>query len=232
MLLIIYTFVALALGFAVCLVAGRDRAWVLQAAYAGTVVACLITAAKLVEAPGGVVVSVAIGLYSMSFLLTDFLSEIHGKAAAFRAVGMGILVQLLTVFAIYFSVAIEPAAFWQEPNEAFREALGTAPRIMAASITAFVVAQSLDVTVFHFIKKKMHDRLLFVRNNLSTFAGQTADTIVFYTIAFIGVPGVNLLELIIVTCLVKYAIAVLDTPFLYAARRLVTGHWSTPLTEG
>ena len=152
----------------------------------------------------------------MTFLLTDFLGEVHSKAFALRAVYMGIIAELVFIFAIGLSIYVPAAPFW-ENQEAFVRVLGTAPRIMVASITAFVAAQLLDVTVFDLLKKKMSGRLLVIRNNVSTILGQTTDSIVFYTIAFWGVVP-NLLELIIVTCLVKYIIAAADTPFLYLAR--------------
>jgi uncharacterized PurR-regulated membrane protein YhhQ (DUF165 family) len=186
-------------GMVICIIAGKKHAWVVQVSYAATVVACLATAAKISPIVPDVFVSVAIGLYSMTFLLTDFLGEVF-------------------IFAIALSIYVPAAPFW-ENQEAFVRVLGTAPRIMVASITALVAAQLLDVTVFDWLKKKMSGRLLVIRNNVSTILGQTTDSVVFYTIAFWGVVP-NLLELLAVTCLVKYLIAAADTPFLYLARHV------------
>ncbi len=218
-MLIIYTLTSLLLGTVICIAAGKERPWLIQAAYAATVVASLITAAKLAPIVDGIFVSVAVGLYSMSFLLTDFLGEVHGKRYALRAVYTGIVAELVVIFSVYFSIAVEPAPFW-ENQEAFSAVFGAAPRIMIASIAAFVAAQLVDVTVFDILRKRMDGRWLGVRNNASTFAGQTLDSVIFYTIAFWGVVP-ELSKLIVVTCLVKYAIAVLDTPFLYFARAVV-----------
>lgn len=215
-MLVLYCILSLIIGTIICIIAGKKRAWVVQVAYAGTVVACLATAAKISPIVPGVFVSVAIGLYSMTFLLTDFLGEVHNKAVALRALYMGIIAELVFMFAISLSVYVPAAPFW-ENQEAFLSVFGTAPRIMIASITAFVVAQLLDVTIFDWLKKRMSGRLLAIRNNVSTLLGQTADSVVFYTIAFWGIVP-NLLELIVVTCLVKYIIAAADTPFLYLAR--------------
>lgn len=216
-MLILYSLAALCLATAVCMVARKKHVWVVQVAYAATVVACIVTAAKLSSVFDGVVVSVAIGLYSATFLLTDYLGEVIGKPAALRAVYMGIIAELILIFAVYFSIAVEPAPFWIENQEAYRTVLGGAPRIMLASVTAFVAAQLLDITVFDFLKQRFDGRHLALRNNLSTFLGQTTDSVVFYTIAFWGIVP-NLLELIVVTCLVKYVIAAVDTPFLFLTR--------------
>ena len=181
---------------------------------------CLVTASKLTPLSEGIVVSVAIGLYSMSFLLTDFLGEIYGKKQALRAVYMAIFGAIIYVFAAQFSVATEPAAYYGFQS-AYATVLGTAPRLVIASIAAFIVAQLCDVLVFDKLKEVTNGRFLFLRNNLSTLVGQTLDTIIFYLIAFWGIVP-NILELIVVTILVKVAIAIADTPFLYAAKNIVS----------
>ena len=218
-MLILYCLVSLLVGTAVCMVAQKKHPWIVQVSYAATVVGCVITAAKISTIAPGVYVSVAIGLYSMTFLLTDFLGEVYNKATAMRAVYMGLIAELLVIFAVYFSIAVPAAPFWAN-GERYAEVLGAAPRIMVASVLAFVTAQVLDVSVFDWLKKRTSGKHLLLRNNMSTVVGQTTDSIVFYTVAFWGkVP--NLLELIVVTCLVKYVIAAVDTPFLYFAR-----HWA------
>jgi len=217
-IVILYTLASLVVGFLLCVIAGKSRAWLLQAAYVAVLLSCLVTAAKLAPIQGTVVVSVAIGLYSMSFLLTDYLGEVYGKKEALKAVLMAVVAALILVFAIKFSIWATPAEYYQD-QDAFAQILGTAPRILIASIAAFVVAQLVDVHIFDWLKAKTEGRYLALRNNVSTFAGQTLDTVIFYTIAFIGVVP-NILELIIVTCIVKYLIAAIDTPFLYLAKRI------------
>jgi uncharacterized integral membrane protein (TIGR00697 family) len=176
----------------------------------------MITAGKISPIVDGVYVSVAIGLYSMTFLLTDFIGEVHSKKEALQAVYMGILAELLVLLAINLSMHVSPAPFW-EHQEAFETTFKMAPRIMLASITAFVTAQLMDVTIFDILKKRSNGKYLALRNNASTFVGQTLDSIIFYTVAFYGViPG--LWKLIITTCIIKYIIALVDTPFVYLAR--------------
>lgn len=215
-MLIIYCLVSLVVGTVICMIAGRKHPWIVQVAYAAVVMACLITAPKLSPIVPGVFVSVAVGLYSMTFLLTDFLSEVYGKAYALRAIYMGILAEILLMLVVVFSIKVPAAPFW-ENQEAFKLVLGATPRIMIASISAFVVAQILDVTIFDWLKKKFAGRFLALRNNCSTFIGQTTDSIIFYTIAFWGLVP-NVLELILVTVLIKFIIAAADTPFIYFAR--------------
>lgn len=219
-MLIAYILGALVIGGVICVAVGGTRPWIAQAAFAGVVVASVVTAAKLVTVTEGVVVSVAIGLYSISFLLTDYLGEIFGRREALKALLMGIVAQVIFLFAVVFSVAIDPVPFWSDNQSAYAAVLGATPRIVAASMLAFVCAQLCDITTFDWLKRRTKGKLLFVRNNASTLVGQTVDTVIFYTVAFYGVPGVDLLPLIAVTLVVKVAIAVLDTPVLYFAVNL------------
>ncbi len=213
--IIIYIIVSLFTAMAICIAARNGRAWLAQVAYAAFVVACLITAGKLVNLKDGLVVSVAVGLYSATFLLTDFLSEAYGKAAATRAVIMGIVAELLVMMAIYFAIWVPAASFW--PNQAALEAtLGSTARIMAASIAAFVAAQFSDVYIYHWIMDRTNKRFMWLRNNVATIIAQGIDSVVFYSVAFAGVVP-NLAKLILVTWAVKIVIALTDTPFLYAA---------------
>jgi queuosine precursor transporter len=216
--IVIYIFASLIAATVVCIASKNSRAWLLQVAYAALVVACLITASKLVVIREGFVVSVAIGLYSATFLLTDYLSEVYGKAEATRAIIMGMVAELLVMMAICFAIWIPPAQFWQ--NQAAMEAiLGSTPRIMIASISAFVAAQFADVYIYHWIMDRTGKRMMWLRNNTGTIIAQGIDSVVFYSVAFAGVVP-NLGKLILVTWVIKIVIALIDTPFLYAACRI------------
>ena len=213
----LYIIISLVVATALCMIAGRRRPWVAQIGFAAIITGSFITAPKIAPIVGGVFVSASIGLYSASFLLADFLVEVYSRKHALRAVYMGLISELLVLFAVLMTLGVPSAPFWKDQN-AWVTTFGVAPRIMVASLSAFLAAQFLDVMVFARLKKRHKRRLLFVRNNLSTIASQTVDSIVFYPIAFLGTPGVDLFSLIAVACVVKYAIAVLETPFLYLSR--------------
>ena len=219
-MLILYIFGSLILGTIVCL-SSKKEIWIAQITFASAIVCSIVTASKispLYNSTG--YVSVAIGLYSMTFLITDYLGEIHGKQAALRAVYMGFIAAIISVGIFYVTILMPSAPFWQS-QAAYEEVFGTAPRILAASLIAVFAAQYLDVIVFHYLKKRSNEKHLYIRNNASTFISQTTDSLIFYTIAFYGVmSNSQLLNLILLTCLVKYAIAILDTPFLYFIRHM------------
>jgi uncharacterized PurR-regulated membrane protein YhhQ (DUF165 family) len=130
-------------------------------------------------------------VYPVTFLLTDVLGENYSKQEVLKVVLWGIVIAIIPTIMI---------ADW---------------RIALGSITAFVISQTLDVTIFHYIKKRA-ERLWWLRNNVSTIVSQAFDTIIFFTVAFAWVlPAGAIVKMIIGDYMVKIVMALLDTPFFY-----------------
>jgi hypothetical protein len=181
-----------------------------------TVIANLI-AFKLVSF-GPFVVPSAVIAYSTTFLITDILSEFYGKRMALKAVYSGLIANVLMILIVFIAISWSPAPFMREEQLfAFNSVFGFAPRVVLASLIAFVISQHHDVIAFHFWKRKTEGKHLWFRNNASTMVSQLMDTAIFITIAFYGLPGAILLNMILGQYLVKVLIALLDTPFIYFA---------------
>ncbi|MCS7121358.1 MAG: queuosine precursor transporter [Archaeoglobaceae archaeon] len=164
--------------------------------------------------------------YSATFLLTDFLTEVAGKEYAKRAVFAGFLANILTVIVVFEALIQRPFAMSSEEVDAFNKVLGFAPRIILASIVAFIVAQTHDVYAFHFWKKITKNRFLWLRNNASTVVSQAIDTVLFITIAFYGlIPNDVLVAMILTQYLIKVLIALIDTPFMYLSVWIFEKSW-------
>ncbi len=173
------------------------------------VIAYKIVLVSYIPVPAGVIV------YASTFLVTDMLCEIYGKSYAKRAVIAGLVANVVAIVSIYIAINWKAAPFMGlEDVEAFNKVLGLAPRIVLASILAYVVSQTHDVYAYHFWKRVTKGRYLWLRNNASTMVSQAIDTIVFITVAFYGVYPI--VDLIKGQYLIKVVIAALDTPFLYA----------------
>jgi uncharacterized integral membrane protein (TIGR00697 family) len=98
---------------------------------------------------------------------------------------------------------------------------GFMPRIALGSLAAYLVSQMHDIWIFHIIKERTGGKHLWLRNNLSTMSSQLLDSLVFCSIAFLGLFPMNVWwEIVISTYVIKLAVAALDTPFMYLARRL------------
>ena len=188
----------------------------LNGIFLATVIVSNIVAAKVVSF-GGLVIPAAIVGYPISFLMTDVIGEIWGKKEASRTVRLGLICQLLSLTLIGLSIILPVAPFADNQAE-FQSIMGQSFRVVAASLTAYMLAQLNDVYIFHKLKEKTNGKHKWLRNNLSTMASQLIDTAIFITIAFYGtVP--NILTMIVSQYLVKFVYAILDTPFFYLLTR-------------
>ncbi len=157
--------------------------------------------------PAGVIV------FSMTFLITDILSEKWGKHHAKTAVWAGFYTSLLLVLSIFITISWPAAPFAKEFGVMFAKVLGMTPRIVVASLFTYLISQHHDVWAFHFWKKVTKGKHLWLRNNASTIVSQLIDSVIFSFLAFYGVFPV--VPVIIGAWVVKVIIAIVDTPFMY-----------------
>jgi len=181
-------------------------------------VTCLITAniitVKLI-AIGGWIVPAGIIAYPLTFLFTDVITELYGRKTASRVVWLGFGASILMVILVVGGRLLPPASFW-EGQAAYESVLGLVPRIVLASMIAYLVSQHHDVFAFQFWREKTKSRFLWLRNNASTMVSQALDTVLFITIAFWGiVPNSILVNMLFTQYVIKLGIAALDTPFCY-----------------
>ncbi len=136
---------------------------------------------------------VAIGVlpYPITFLCTDFISEIYGRARASAVVWVGLGLNLWVVAFLWLggalppAVALDPATGLPPPDAYeyafFRIRLLTMGAVFASMI-AYLAAQLCDVSLFHFWKRLTGGRHLWLRNNGSTLVSQLVDTVAVITI--------------------------------------------------
>ncbi len=186
----------------------------LSMAFCTLLIVANLMAVKLVSI-GSFVVPVAVIAYPLTFLVTDTISEIFGRKTATKIVWLGFVMNILMVILIYLGTIIPSAAFWQG-QEAYETILGSVPRIVLASMVAYLASQHHDVFAFHFWRKTTKGKFLWLRNTASTMVSQGIDTVLFISIAFVGtVPNAVLLNMIFGQYLIKLIIAAVDTPFCY-----------------
>ena len=158
-------------------------------------------------------------LYASIFLATDILCEHYGKKEAIKAVRIGFFVSVFFLVMSQFILKFIPADY-DFAQEAMVTLFTLTPRIVLGSMIAYLVSQHLDVWLYNKIKQKTGDKMLWLRNNGSTFVSQLIDSIIFTVIAFAGVYP--LFQLILFTYIIKLAVAVLDTPFIYLSKKIKT----------
>ena len=162
-------------------------------------------------------------LYASTFLVTDILSEKYEKKDASKAVAYSFSIMVLWMLGTQLILLFTPNAN-DYINDSLKVVFGLVPRITVASLIGFLISQNLDVFLYHLIWSKTGNTKawLWLRNNGSTLTSQAIDTVLFTTIAFWGVYPTNVfLSILITTYLFKAIVAVLDTPFMYLARKIV-----------
>lgn len=165
-------------------------------------------------------------LFATTFLATDILSENHGKAAANKAVNIGILTSVSFILISQGWMRYLPAASdWAQPS--IRTIFSNTPRLMLASLIVYAICQKFDVWAYHawwaFTSKKCGDsqRFLWLRNNGSTLISQLLNSVLYALGAFYGMYETGTLISIIVSGYLIFIVTSLaDTPVIYLARRL------------
>jgi uncharacterized integral membrane protein (TIGR00697 family) len=172
----------------------------------------------------GLQTSLGVIFYSSIFFATDLLSEKYGRAMANRAVLIGfsvscILVLMLSIALLFLpSTDPETAEFSSRIQQSFENILNFTPRFIFGSLLAYLISQSLDVWLFHWIRKKTDGRMLWLRNNGSTMISQAVDTLIYSLVVWWGVVELSTaIQLGLVKYGFKLAIAAIDTPFIYWA---------------
>lgn len=164
-------------------------------------------------------ISVGILPYPVTFLITDLISEVYGKKKANQVVTAGIFASLFSLLIIYTADAV-PATDWSPiGNELFQKVFGATAIAVIASMLAYLLAQYIDIQLFHFWKKLTKGKHLWIRNNFSTFLSQFVDTfsVLFLLCSFHKIEWERFGALLLSGFLFKVIVAICDTPFLYAA---------------
>ena len=162
-------------------------------------------------------ISVGILPYPITFLVTDLISEIYGKKKANQVVIAGIFASVFSLFIIMLSDAA-PATEWSPVNdETFHMVFGLSALAVFASMMAYLVAQFVDIRIYHFWKVKTRGRHLWLRNNFSTISSQFLDTFtVLFLLCSFEIIEWDLFGILLLNgFLYKLLVALLDTPILY-----------------
>lgn len=194
--------------------------------YVMTVVATILANIEVLMLVEGFGMEQTLGnvMFASTYLVTDILSENEGKRSASRAVWIGVFTSaVMLVFTQYWLLYTPAQSDWASPH--IRQVFSTTPRLLLASFTGYIISQRFDVWLYHrwwdFTAKKTGNsqRLLWVRNNLSTLISQILNTVIFTLIAFGGWYDTSTLITVMLSSYIIYIFtSLLDTPAVYAAR--------------
>jgi hypothetical protein len=174
-----------------------------------------ITAVKLIVVYG-LLMPAGIVIFPISYICGDVLTEVYGYRQTRRVIWLGFLCNLLTVAAIWVGQMLPPASFW-DGQPAYERILGYTPRLLISSFLAYLVGEFTNAFILAKMKIATRGRWLWMRTIGSTLLGQSLDSLVFVTLAFLGtIPLSHMVTAILTQWLVKTAYEALATPLTYA----------------
>lgn len=204
---------------------------VLAAVFTTCLVVGDVIGGKLIELPlPGWTAVITVGMipFPVTFLLTDLLNEFYGKKAARFVTYVGFGCAVLTYVFITVGGAIPIASFTEGAGwdgvtqQSFVNVFLGSQRMIIASLTAYMVAQLVDIFAFHALKKMTNGKMLWLRATGSTVLSQGVDTVVINFAAWTGILGFDqILNVIASSYVVKIGIAIGLTPLIYAGHAAI-----------
>lgn len=169
--------------------------------------------------------SVAIFVIPLIFTINDMITEVYGQARTRSVIRSGLVVIGLILLVSLLFTNLPPSSRFELSEKAYDTVFGLSARIAAASLTAFAIAEFLDVIVFVRVRKALGKSKLWLRNNVSNFISQFVDTAVFMTLAFYAFDRTLnsniafLTSLILPYWLLKCSMSIIETPLVYLGVR-------------
>lgn len=181
-----------------------------------------VIAGRLVEV-FGIVATSAMFLFPLSYVIGDIIPEVYGYATARKMVWYGAVANAIMLVMFWFANTLPAPAFFADGATAFSLVLGLVPRVVVASIIAYLVGSFVNATILAKMKEWMvkwdpKHRFLFLRTVGSTIAGEGADSLLFIFGAFLfTMPFAAVLQMFLIQWLVKVLVEAVMTPFTYWA---------------
>lgn len=153
--------------------------------------------------------------YACVFLAVYFIIDREGKQPALKTIWLSGIAMVFFLVLAQLTAHFAGLDATAGANTAIKSVFNLSIRVSVASLLAYVFAQYINITVFEWIKAKTHGKHLWLRANGANMVGQMADSLIFFSIAFVDLPSTLLLQTIVVGWLLKVAVVAIGTPFLY-----------------
>lgn len=194
--------------------------------------------------PGlGLSLTCGVLLWPLEFVMTDIVNEYYGPRAVRRIsfIAVGLIGYAFLMF--YMAMGVPGAGFWfssgvqdgiPDMSKAYNGIFGQGMWIIFGSLTAFLVSQIVDVTVFHKIKKATGEKKVWLRATGSTLVSQLVDSFIVLFIAFKIGKGWSW-QLVFAICLInytyKFTMAIILTPVIYFVEHRIEKYFGPEITR-
>ena len=183
-------------------------------------------------------------LWPVVFVMTDVINEYFGRKGVRMISWLAVVLIIYAYLFAYATIHLAPASWWigagknqgvDNLQTAFAAIFGQGLWTIAGSITAFIIGQLIDVSIFHAIRKRTGERHIWLRATGSTLVSQFIDSFVVLYIAFVIGPQHWSIPLFLavgtVNYLYKFVAAIVLTPAIYAVRRGLDAYLGHDLSE-
>jgi uncharacterized integral membrane protein (TIGR00697 family) len=178
---------------------------------------------KLIDV-GPAVMSIGILPWPVVFVTTDLINEYFGEKGVRKLSVITACLIAYTFIVLFFAMQIPSSDVSTISTSQFNVVFGQSQLIIVGSITAFLVSQLIDVSIFHFFKRRTGERKIWLRSTGSTVISQLFDSFIVLGIAF-WLPGIMDTKTFFLSAMtgysVKLAIAVLMTPMIYLGHNII-----------
>ena len=182
-------------------------------------------------------------LWPLEFVMTDIINEYYGPKAVRRISWIAVALISYAFLMFYMAMKVPPAGFWYgtgidsgvpDMSKAFNKIFGQGMWIIFGSLTAFLVSQIVDVTVFHKIKRVTGEKKVWLRATGSTLVSQLVDSFIVLFIAFkIGNNWSfqKVLAIGMVNYAYKFTVAIILTPVIYFIEHRIEKYLGTDVAK-
>ena len=182
-----------------------------------------LTGGKLIDV-FGVPMSIGILPWPIVFITTDLINEYFGEKGVKKLSLITAGLIIYTFIILFFAIKIPSTGISSVSTEQFTAVFGQSQLIIVGSIAAFLVSQLIDVSIFHFVKNRTGNKMIWLRSTGSTVISQLFDSFIVLGIAFY-LPGIMDTKTYIISGFTGYSmklvIAILMTPMIYLGHYLI-----------
>jgi len=179
-----------------------------------------------------VVMTAGVLAFPVTFIITDLLNEYFGKPGIRFVTYVGMVMIMFEFGLLQLAMAVPTSDISPVPQVAFDTVFGATGRVIIGSLTAYVIGQLVDITLFHWLRGLTKGKHLWLRATGSTFGSQFIDTFVVLTVAFWGqLAWAEIIAITLFNYSYKFIIAVVITPVIYGAHWVMDRYLGEELSE-
>jgi uncharacterized integral membrane protein (TIGR00697 family) len=165
-------------------------------------------------------VALGTATFSIIFLCNDIITEHYGKEAAKTNIWLSFITQVMVTIIMLTAIGFKPVVD-NDGHNAMCELFLPAPRILIASLAAFVFSQLININIFEWLSRICHEKMLWLRSNVALMLSELMDNIIFSSLAWVILApkpvsmSVLIYTYILGTYILRVLFALFSTPVIY-----------------